>query len=228
MKAFYLFVICDCLHSGIWFKDFEAAKLYSGFDITQEEFEEAFISKKKAFEVKQDVYFFPDFIEHQYPNGIQENNKAHKGIFNDFKKYNIDKGTLKPLGSPLEGSKVMVMVMDKVIKGGVGENKMPDPEIELLEPLKLADPSEVICKVDIEKEIISCKEETAFKENLQKRLSASETEILKWIEQFHLHIKATEEVPENRKRLRSYCTSWIAKHYKPAANETRKKESRFV
>jgi hypothetical protein len=136
LKTFYLFTICDCAHTGLWIKDFEAVKLYAGVDVSEREFAEFFISEGKAVEVKRNVYFFPDFIEHQYGTGLHENNRAHVGIINELQRHNIDPFTLKlskpfeapckPLASPLQGYKDKEKDMEKEKEkekgGGVYKN----------------------------------------------------------------------------------------------------------
>jgi hypothetical protein len=111
-KGLYSFIICDCKASGIWAKDLEVASLYIGFKITEKDFD-VFLKLGKAIDLKDGNYFFPDFIEHQYPKGLSDKNPAHINIILDLKKYNLIDENLKPLTSPLKGTKVMVMVKEK-------------------------------------------------------------------------------------------------------------------
>ncbi len=131
LKGLYSFIICDCTPSGIWAMDMEAASMYIGFIVTEKEFEECFIKKGKAIEISNGKYFFPDFIEHQYPKGLQSTNKAHNNIIKELKKFNlIDenyqvlKGALKGLQSP-QGT-------GNGIGNGIGNGKLeqdpPEPE----------------------------------------------------------------------------------------------------
>lgn len=106
-KVLYSFIICDCTPSGIWCVDMEAASLYTGFPQDIKTFEEDFVNTGKAIKTSNGKYFFPDFIEHQYPSGLQENNKAHKNIIIELKKLNllddcliVIKGASKGLQSP--------------------------------------------------------------------------------------------------------------------------------
>lgn len=69
--------------------DMEAASMYIGFSVNSKEFEEHFVSAGKAIMVSYGKYFFPDFIEHQYPGGLQDDNKAHKNIIAELKKYDF-------------------------------------------------------------------------------------------------------------------------------------------
>ncbi len=89
LKGLYSFIICDCTPSGIWAMDMEAASMYIGFKVTPEEFEEHFVSKGKAILIGSGKYFFPDFIEHQYPKGLSEKNTAHIKVIPELKKYGL-------------------------------------------------------------------------------------------------------------------------------------------
>jgi hypothetical protein len=124
-KGLYLFIICDCEGSGIWAADFEAASLYIGFKIDKNGFEKGFVENGKAIDLKNGKYFIPDFIEHQYPGGLSNNNIAHKNFIIELNKYQLLDENLKPLNSPFVGSKVMVKVEDKVKEQdrGVGKGK---------------------------------------------------------------------------------------------------------
>lgn len=112
LKGLYVFIFCDCSGAGIWSVDFKIASLYTGFKITEEE-AQVFIQNGKAIDLKNGKWFFPDFIEHQYPNGLQYGNKAHQNFIIELKKYNLIDENLKGLRSPLEGAKVMVEEMVK-------------------------------------------------------------------------------------------------------------------
>jgi len=89
IKGLYSFIICDCTPSGIWSKDMEAASMYIGFVVNDCDFDENFILRGKAIDIGGNKFFFPDFIEHQYPKGLQENNAAHKNIIFELKKYEL-------------------------------------------------------------------------------------------------------------------------------------------
>jgi hypothetical protein len=112
LKSLYSFIICDCDGAGIWNMDMQAASMFIGFDVTQKEFEEAFTKNGKAVNLGGMKFFFPDFIEHQYPGGLQINNKAHKNFINTLTKYGLIDNCQKiikkeaPLEEPLKGSHV--------------------------------------------------------------------------------------------------------------------------
>lgn len=89
LKSLYSFIICDCTPSGVWAMDMEAASLYIGFGVSSLEFDESFVAAGKAIKVSTGKFFFPDFIEHQYPGGLQDDNKAHKNIILELKKYDF-------------------------------------------------------------------------------------------------------------------------------------------
>ncbi len=115
LKSLYLYIICDRDGAGIWVKDLPIASAYIGFEITEKDFL-IFAENGKALDLKNGKYFFPDFLEHQYPQGLSEKNPAQKNFISELKKYNlidenmqIIEAHLKTLQRPSKGSKVMVM-----------------------------------------------------------------------------------------------------------------------
>jgi len=127
LKSFYNFVITDCSGAGIWAKDLEVASLFTGFAITDEDFG-IFVEKGKAIDLGNGKYLFPDFIEHQYPQGLSDKNPAQKNFIFELRKYklleerdgkltlNKDalKGLITPNGGVAKATMVTVMVTDKV------------------------------------------------------------------------------------------------------------------
>lgn len=117
-KGLYSFIICECTGAGIWVKDLPIASEYIGAKITDSQFEENFIKTGKAIDLKNGKYFFPDFIEHQYPKGLSEKNPAQVNFILELRKYDLinEDLSIKNKGQqrPLEGSLVMVTVMEKV------------------------------------------------------------------------------------------------------------------
>lgn len=102
LKTLYGFIICDCSGAGIWVKDLEAAGMYCDAKFTEKDFEAAFVDRRKAIDLGDGRYFFPDFIEHQYPEGLQENNRAHKNFITELLKYNLLDEELRPIKAPLK------------------------------------------------------------------------------------------------------------------------------
>jgi len=131
LKSLYSFIICDCDGSGIWNMDMQAAGMYIGFEVSQQEFEQNFLATGKAITLGGGKFFFPDFIEHQYPSGLQPNNKAHKNFISVLKKYKLIDENCKllrieaPLKDASKASKVMssngIGQGNGLIKGGAGE-----------------------------------------------------------------------------------------------------------
>jgi len=130
LKSLYTFIICDCEASGIWVKDLDVATVYTGFKFTDEQFHKHFVETGKAVDLGNGKYFFPDFIEHQYPKGLSEKNIAHNNIIPILLSLNLLDESLKPLKRPFEGSKVMVKVKEEV-KEMVKEPKIKKIDFEL-------------------------------------------------------------------------------------------------
>lgn len=105
LKGLYGYIICDCSAAGIWAEDLEVASIYVGFKISKSEFEKKFVAKGKAIFLGNGKYFFPDFIQHQYPKGLQKTNPAHQKIIAELLNFKlIDEGSLKVLVSPSQGA----------------------------------------------------------------------------------------------------------------------------
>ena len=102
LKSLYSFIICDCDGAGVWGLDLEVASLYIGFPITKQEFVENFVDTAKARDIGNNRYFFPDFIEHQYPQGLQDTNPAHKNFIITLQKFNLIDENLDVIEAPLK------------------------------------------------------------------------------------------------------------------------------
>lgn len=134
LKGLYLFIICDCDGAGIWVADFEIASMYIGEKVTKDEFEQHFVKQKKAIDLKNGKYFFPDFLEHQYPKGLSNHNPAQKNFIAELQKYSLISTDLKPLWSTYEGTNVMVMETVEVM---VEEKEtVKKPKIQKVEIIK--------------------------------------------------------------------------------------------
>ena len=115
-KLFWLFILDNCNHAGIWrvnwfvfgcyVKNFAYnAKLYAG----------------RIFELSKEKWFIPKFVEFQY-GVLNPNNNAHKSVMSILEK----EGVNKPLTSPCPGAMDMVKDMDKAkvkIIGGLRKDK---------------------------------------------------------------------------------------------------------
>jgi hypothetical protein len=89
LKTLYSYIICDCDGAGIWHLDLEIACVYIGFNVTQDTFKKNFIDTGKAIPVGNNKFFFPDFIQHQYPHGLIQGNRAHKNFIDTLKKLDL-------------------------------------------------------------------------------------------------------------------------------------------
>lgn len=136
LKALYTFIICDCDGAGIWVKDLQIASMYIGFDISEKDFN-VFLEKGKAIDLKNGKYFFPDFLQHQYPKGLSIHNPAQKNFILELQRNSLIDSDLKPLWSTFEGTKVMVMEKVEVMVLEKGDGK--EPKIEVKEKVFLTE-----------------------------------------------------------------------------------------
>ncbi len=100
-KVFWIYVLDQCDHAGIWEVDFEAAEFFcSGID--EQEIRQVF--KKQFQEVDNGKrWFLKDFVDFQYGT-LNENNRAHLSVINILKKYKLIKN--KDLVSPLNENNI--------------------------------------------------------------------------------------------------------------------------
>ena len=135
LKSLYTYIICECDGAGIWAKDLEIASMYIGFEITEKDFN-VFLERNKAIDLKNGRYFFPDFLEHQYPKGLSIHNPAQKNFILELQRNLLIDSDLKPLWSTFEGTKVMVMEKVEVMVKEKGDSKKYE-KIEVFEKVKL-------------------------------------------------------------------------------------------
>lgn len=193
LKSLYSFIICDCDGAGIWRMDMQAASMYIGFEVTQREFELAFTAKGKAINLGGDKFFFPDFIEHQYPNGLQANNKAHKNFISILKKFKLlDENLLvsvqkigspfeAPLKEPLEESQVQSR---SSLGNGLGTVMVYNAE-------------EIILANQIEMERICMAANKSMGEAKQG------------LRKYHLYLEENEKYPKTKKALFAGFEKWL-------------------
>lgn len=192
LKSLYSFIICDCDPSGMWNFDLQAAALYTGFETTPQEFEYHFVETGKAIHLGKLKFFFPDFIEHQYPQGLGEKNPAHKNVIKNLQKIGAlddnfklkNKGALKELHSPTGLCIGLSNGMGIGNKGGVGEIVVYNAEEEIL---KNQIEFERIC-------MASNKDLLTAKDSLHK---------------FHLHLLDKEQYPKGRKSVFAGFEKWL-------------------
>lgn len=190
LKSLYSFIICDCNGAGIWNLDLQAASLYTGFEITPEDFEIHFVNTGKAYPVGGSKYFFPDFIEHQYPNGLKANNPAHKNFISMLKKYNLlDQqlnivlvGALKGLPSPIG------------LSNGNGNGNGNGSE---LDGLVFFDAEEQVLKNQIELERICM--------SVGKSLAPAKEALHK----YHLYLTEKGQYPKTRRQIFAGFEKWL-------------------
>ena len=190
LKSLYSFIICDCDGAGVWNLDLQAAGLYTGYEISEEEFDNHFVKPGKAIHLGGLKFFFPDFIEHQYPKGLQANNKAHKNFIETLKKAGVlnpdltvkNKGALKELHRPT-GLGIGLGLGNGQGNGIRGEVFFNAEEMILGNELEL----ERIC-------MATAKSKDQAKDSLRK---------------FHLHLEEKEQYPKTKKAIFAGFEKWL-------------------
>jgi len=106
-KLFWLYILDECDHAGVWICDFEVASLKIGEKITLKNAKEAL--QDNIIEIDNGKrLFIPYFIDFQY-GILNQSNKVHASVLTILEKYNLVDANNKPLVwgiiSPLQGAK---------------------------------------------------------------------------------------------------------------------------
>ena len=133
-KVFWIYVLDQCDHAGIWEVDFEAAEFFcSGID--ESEIRQVF--KKQYQEIDNGKrWFLKDFVDFQYGT-LNENNRAHLSVIHILLKYKLieNKGLIRSLNKNnigQQGYKDKELVKDKV-KVKVKEKETKAEQIKKIE-----------------------------------------------------------------------------------------------
>lgn len=112
-KLFWIFLITDCDHAGVWQVNYKTASFYVGEHLEPGECERFF--KDRIIKIEDGKYWFvPKFIDFQYGRELNYNNRAVRSVIEVLKKYNLFKylpktkiieGASKELASTLQGLK---------------------------------------------------------------------------------------------------------------------------
>lgn len=100
-KLFWLYLLDDCDHAGLWHVDIEVAELRLGTKLSLTK-AQGYFSKNIVVLDNGTKWFIPDFISFQY-GSFNEENKMYKSILPVLMKYE-----LIPHLSPIYGVKVKV------------------------------------------------------------------------------------------------------------------------
>ena len=88
MKLFWLYLLDNCNHAGIYEVDIETASHFIGSKIKELDILRNF--KSKIIPIDEDKWFIPKFIEFQYGE-LNENVNAHKSVIKILNKYDLNK-----------------------------------------------------------------------------------------------------------------------------------------
>lgn len=134
-KVFWLYLLDECSHAGIWDVDFETAEIKTGEKLSEKIALELFQEKILPFDNFK-KWFIPDFIEFQYGD-LKIDNRVHASVIQNLSKYNLIDSQNKPLISPLQRAmdKDKVKDMDKL--KAKDKEKDPENKIELTHPLAI-------------------------------------------------------------------------------------------
>lgn len=109
-KLFWLYLLDECDHAGIWHVEFDLAEVRLGIKLSQEKTRGLFKDRIFVFD-SGSKWFIPDFITFQYGE-LNAANRAHKSVLHQLNKYNLLKDDKVHI-SPLQGAKDKEQDKDK-------------------------------------------------------------------------------------------------------------------
>ena len=86
MKLFWIYLLTDCDHAGIWDVDVERASFQIGVELDESTILNTF--NRKIVPFKDGKWFVPKFVDYQYGE-LNENVNAHKSVINLLTKYGL-------------------------------------------------------------------------------------------------------------------------------------------
>ena len=86
-KLFWLYILDDCDHAGVWETDFEVASIRIGSKITEKEAAQLLASQIKIFD-GGNKWFIPKFNDFQYGT-LNENSRVHQSVIKIIDKYDL-------------------------------------------------------------------------------------------------------------------------------------------
>jgi len=101
-KLFWLYILDDCDHAGIWHVDIEIAEIKIGEKIDKQTAINKFNGKINVIQ-NGEKWFIKDFIEFQYGT-LNPLNRVHESVIKILKKENLINENME-LISPLQGAK---------------------------------------------------------------------------------------------------------------------------
>ena len=110
MKLFWIYLLTDCDHAGIWDVDVERASFQLKVELDESEILNTF--NRKIVPFKPGKWFVPKFIDYQYGE-LNETNRAHNSVIKILTKYKLYKGLTRGLQGPMDMDKDMDKVKDK-------------------------------------------------------------------------------------------------------------------
>lgn len=184
-KVFWLFLLDECDHSGIWHVEMEIVEARLGIKLSLEKIRGFFKEKIVEFDSGTKM-FIPDFVSFQY-GILNPDNKVHRSVISSLNKYEL-------LGyvSPLLGAKDKAKVKD------MDKEKDKDTTEDLHENKKL--------EYDAEKVISG---NPIWFEQLCMRTGRTKQVAELSLRKYHLHMIDTDAYPKSRKQIFAGFEKWI-------------------
>ncbi len=96
-KLFWMYILDECDHAGIWKVNFKLAQFMIGDNLEQSEVKR--ILGDRMICVSDNYWFIMKFLKYQYPNGLKPTVKAQESVINILKSHDLIERVSDGLGN---------------------------------------------------------------------------------------------------------------------------------
>ena len=128
MKLFWIYLLTNCDHAGIWEVDIDLAAFQTGVELDESTILKTF--NRKIVPFKDGKWFVPKFVDYQYGE-LNENVNAHKSVIKLLTKYGlyVDNQLLPNSSATVKVNNLTVKDKDKESK----KSQLLSNQIQLIE-----------------------------------------------------------------------------------------------
>lgn len=193
-KLFWLYLLDECNHAGIWKVNFKVASFHVGEHLEYSEVKR--IMSNRITLLNDEKWYINKFIKYQYKCDVQQlnlKNKAHLSTIKILNEYDL----FKPLTSPLLGVK----------------DKDKDKDIIVVEEkqINLIDSIEDITKINNNIYNAQILKDYSYIEITAMQTKTNIETVKKYLIDFNNHLIRTSEQKNTLKDYKTHFTHWLNK-----------------
>ena len=155
IKCFWIYLIDNCNHAGIWEVDFELASLFIGEPITETETKE-YIGDRYTVLKNGRKWFISKFIDFQYGE-LNPVNRVHKSILYILEKEGAIKGLKRPVNGCKDKDKDkdnIILIEDNIQNTNISKDKYTTNQRLWLKNIPLEDINNIAKELNVTEDIV--------------------------------------------------------------------------